>query len=77
VFLEIQDDLAHGLEAEMPGFDDAGVHRPDRDLDDAGAVRVREGIVVIGRRRRRFGRLEVRAQRIFVFAPGAVTRPAP
>ena len=30
--LEPHDGLAVGGEAEMPGLDDAGVHRPDRDL---------------------------------------------
>ena len=47
-YLEVVDVLAHALEAEVPGLDDAGVHRPHRDLvrgvalerRDRGRVRV-------------------------------------
>ena len=36
--------LAAGGEAEVPGLDDAGMHRPDRDLVQAFAFRRQEGI---------------------------------
>ena len=44
--LQPQHLLADDREAEMPGFDDAGVHRPDRNLVHAVAADLYEGIVV-------------------------------
>ena len=42
--LEPHDGLAVGGEAEMPGLDDAGMHRADRDLVQALAFARQEGI---------------------------------
>ena len=53
--LEPQHLLADDREAEMPGLDDAGVHRADRDLVDAVAGDANEGIVDRRSRRRRRG----------------------
>ena len=41
--LHAQDGLAHHPEAEVPGFDEAGVDRADRDLVDAGSLDRDEG----------------------------------
>ncbi len=44
VHLQVDHRLAHHAEAEMARLDDAGMHRPDRDLVDAFALDRQEGI---------------------------------
>ena len=77
--LEPQDLFAHRVEAEVPGLDDAGVHRPHGDLEDPAAVHPREGVVGVGGRGARglLARREVvGAQGIAGLGPGLVARPA-
>ena len=64
--------LAVGGEAEMPGLDDAGMHRADRDLVQALALGRQEGV---GRRRR--PALRSRAPSGCAHAPAAVVEPGP
>ncbi|HMD60334.1 MAG TPA: hypothetical protein VKG78_02830, partial [Opitutaceae bacterium] len=41
-YLEVKNLLARALEAEMPGFNYAGMHRPDRDLMNLAALHAEE-----------------------------------
>ena len=66
---EVQHHLADGREAEVPRLDDAGVDRPDRDLDDAVAVQAVERLHRRRDARRRRGRIEVLAQRVDASRP--------
>ena len=69
--LQPRDGLAGGVKAEMAGFDDAGVHRPDGNLVQARAFRG-EKRVRRGRGRRRLAGPEGMADR-----PAAVIEPRP
>src|SRR5262249_36653953 len=66
--LEVDDRLALETEAEVAGLDDAGVHGPHRDLEDALALDATEGewlplVAEVGSRRR------VAAQRMISVRP--------
>ena len=71
---EPHDRLAIGGEAEMPGLDDAGMHRPDRDLVQALALDREEGYAAAGASPAP-GSLAV-AERM-ADAPAAVIEPGP
>ena len=73
--LEPQHLLAHHGEAEVSGFDDAGVHRADGNLMDAVALDPHERVIVdrrLGRRGHRAG-----GQRERVRGPGRMAQPRP
>src|SRR5205814_7608444 len=71
--LEIHDRLAFDAEAEVAGLDDAGVHRPHRDLEDAFAFdppeRKRLALVV----KVRAGD-DIAAERVIIRGPELVER---
>src|SRR5438552_4068179 len=70
-----QDALADHREAEMPGLDDAGMHRTDGDLVHPLALDRNEGIAWIARREARVER-HVAAQGESVLAPCPMPQPA-
>src|SRR5690606_8462827 len=77
VLFQVDDDLAHGLEAEVSRLDDAGMHRSHRDLDDARSVGGSERIIAVRRRAARRGLSRViAAQRELLLAPRLVPDPA-
>src|SRR5437763_948638 len=67
--------LADHREAEMPGLDDAGMHRTDGDLVHPLALDRNEGIAWIARREARVER-HVAAQGESVLAPCPMPQPA-
>ena len=70
-----QDALADHREAEMPGLDDAGMHRTDGDLVHPLALDRNEGIAWIARREARVER-HIAAQGESVLAPCPMPQPA-
>ncbi len=68
---EARDGFAVGGEAEMAGLDDAGMHRPDRDLVQVFAFHRQKFVGGI-----RGGHFAARAERMFD-APKAEVEPAP
>ena len=69
--LEVDDRFAGDAEAEVPRFDDAGVHRPDRDLVNAFAFDAGEADRLL-RARRPAAPVEVAAQGVLPGRPIAV-----
>ncbi len=70
-FLQPHDGLAAGVKAEMAGFDDSGMHRPDGNLMQARAFRGEEGV------RRRRGRARLAGAEGMADRPAAVIEPWP
>ncbi len=75
---ELEHGLAHRLKAKVPGFDNAGVHRPDRYFVDAAALGEQKAVLVVGRSLglRPAGRGEFPAQRKLGILPRLMARPA-
>ena len=73
--LEPQHALADHREAEVPGLDDAGVHRPDRDLVHAVAFDRDEGVARIAWDKGGVGG-NVAPQRMRIVTPCAMPKPA-
>ncbi len=74
--LQAQHLFADDLKAKMPGLDDPGMHRADRNLVHAVAVDAHERIILLARRPLRQDR-EVAAQRKAVDRPRGLPQPRP
>src|SRR6266403_468226 len=74
-FFVLQDALADHREAEMPGLDDAGMHRTDRDLVHPLALYRNEGVAWIARREARV-ECHIASQGEGVLAPCPMPQPA-